>query len=531
VRPARNCRTLLARRRRRRARYDQWIGNFLEVPAPLVAFAGEGAAEAIWEKRVALGHDRLTRVVRREVEDFHSQRAFGAAFARDFGRDREARRHLSPRLYAVWSEKLELVEIARRRRFFGGGIEAIFWLDIGIFRRRDGPWRLATAGGWPARAAVERVVATGRVAITEVQKFAPADFAPGVDNRFEAPPAGNRVCGCAFGGSGAAVRRARHAYYDMTRQFVEADVFAGKDQSVWNMMHARDQSILELVDPSMCAGVNRWFALISHLATSCGTQVPPARDAPFVCGARSTTGHEWTHYRLADVVARHSAGRYDACLWPQSIACDYTRTMGPRPAVCRPEAGGCPDMAALDGAVQRYLARAPQAPPGPEELVWHLRVGDTVICEDAFAGRCPGNARMDAYLRKRADFDEVLKHLPPGVWDVTLVYALFHEPCRAVMVSARNPELGLRRAWSQRYADDAASYLRSRGYRVRIRADLAPDADMAYFCRAKHFARGGGGYSDLGARCAVELNGGTVYPPLGQRRYMSIDDPRRVRSV
>ena len=62
---------------------------------------------------------------------------------------------------------------------------------------------------------------------------------------------------------------------------------------------------------------------------------------------------------------------------------------------------------------------------------------------------------------------------------------------------------------------------------MRIRADLAPDADMAYLCRAKHFARGGGGYSDLGARCAVELNGGTVYPPLGQRRYTSIDDPRR----
>ena len=125
-----------------------------------------------------------------------------------------------------------------------------------------------------------------------------------------------------------------------------------------------------------------------------------------------------------------------------------------------------------------------------------VRVGDTVTCEDAFARRC-GNARMDAYLRKRADFDAVLERLPPNargragpgcawrpleersevlittcvlrrrrgldpslVHAITLVYALFHEPCRAVKVSAGNPELELRRAWSQRGAASGKSFRR-----------------------------------------------------------------------
>ena len=97
------------------SQYSKWIGRLMEVDVPLVIFTNDRSE--LKKKR----HGRLTKFVHREIADFHTQRAFGEVWRRDFKRDREAKIHKSPRLYAIWAEKLEHVEIARRRQFFGAG--------------------------------------------------------------------------------------------------------------------------------------------------------------------------------------------------------------------------------------------------------------------------------------------------------------------------------------------------------------------------------------------------------------------------
>jgi len=300
--------------------YATWISHFMEVAVPMVstvwksrrprADAATGTTPRRWhgalifistqviftnaapelkKMRGKFGHGNLTKFVHREIEDFHTQRAFGETWKKDFARDHEAHYHKSPRLYAIWAEKIEHVEIARRRKLFGD-IEAIFWVDIGLLRdtgpKSGAQYRLATGRGWidegntqhpggatwPHAGRVEAIVATDRVHITAAMPcFKPNEFANPdvVDERFHRK---SHVCACIFGGSGAAVHRTRIAYYDMTQRFIAAGIFSGKDQSIWNMLIVQNRSFLELVVPERCPG-NGWFAGIAYLANAC--HVPP----------------------------------------------------------------------------------------------------------------------------------------------------------------------------------------------------------------------------------------------------------------
>ena len=87
----------------------------------------------------------------------------------------------------------------------------------------------------------------------------------------------------------------------------------------------------------------------------------------------------WGFYRLSDVYA-HTLSSYNACFWPRSLACDYSN-----------KRTHLSDMDAFLAAVRRRLARTPEAPPAADEVVWHLRLGDTVDCDDAFERPCAGD--------------------------------------------------------------------------------------------------------------------------------------------
>ena len=229
--------------------YRGWIANFLRIRAPTVFFSAPNNVEQFRRDRAALGLGNLTRAVAKSIDHFHTHRAFADHFRDHFARlDPERSLHKSPHLYAasdrtssnivpevltlcaqVWAEKLELLEVARRRRFFGT-TTAFFWLDIGILRDRGPNYHLATGGSWPDANRVAAIVASGRVAITSVARFTEEELqrTSDVNARFLKA---NHVCACAFGGSLAALRKVRTAYYALTQTFIDRGIFSGKDQS------------------------------------------------------------------------------------------------------------------------------------------------------------------------------------------------------------------------------------------------------------------------------------------------------------
>ena len=114
-----------------------WLDRQLPAhPRPDGDFLGADARRAVPERPRRAGPRKLTRVVAKDIDQFHTHKAFAGHFRDHFARlDPERGLHKTPRLYAVWAEKLELLEVARRRRFFGPPT-AFFWIDIGIFRGR-----------------------------------------------------------------------------------------------------------------------------------------------------------------------------------------------------------------------------------------------------------------------------------------------------------------------------------------------------------------------------------------------------------
>ena len=197
---------------------------------------------------------------------------------------------------------------------------------------------------------------------------------------------------------------------------------------------------------------------------------------------RLSNAPSWALYRLSDVYA-HTLSTYDACFWPTSIACDYSR-----------QRAKLSDLGAFLGAVGRAEAARQPKPeaPSPTEVVWHLRLGDTVNCSEAFEKPCDRNAK---YVLQKSYFEAVVAALPRDAAKITLVYALGHEACRG----AADPRHVYN---SRRYVAAARTFLESRKFAVAERADRRPDDDMIYMCNARRFVLSGGGYTRLAGECA-----------------------------
>ena len=128
-----------------------------------------------------------------------------------------------------------------------------------------------------------------------------------------------------------------------------------------------------------------------------------------------------------------------------------------------------------------------EAPPAADEVVWHLRLGDTVDCDDAFEKPCACNAK---YVLQRPFFEAVAARLKPRSV-VTLIYATQHAGCKDAHRAP--PER------SRAYVAAAIQLLRSRGFEVQERADgdprrglttQVPRADACPCGRRLHAPRG-----------------------------------------
>ncbi|KAH8067118.1 hypothetical protein JL721_7815 [Aureococcus anophagefferens] len=164
---------------------------------------------------------------------------------------------------------------------------------------------------------------------------------------------------------------------------------------------------------------------------------------------RLSNASSWALYRLSDVYA-HTLSTYDACFWPTSIACDYSRRRAK-----------LSDLGAFLGA--RGLRKP-----------------------------CDRNAK---YVLQKSYFEAVVAALPRDAAKITLVYALGHEACRGA-ADPRHVDN------SRRYVAAARTFLESSKFAVAERADLEPDDDMIYMCNARRFVLSGGGYTRLAGECA-----------------------------
>ena len=137
-------------------------------------------------------------------------------------------------------------------------------------------------------------------------------------------------------------------------------------------------------------------------------------------------------------------------------------------------------------------------PPGDGTAVVHLRLGDVVrhaLTEEAWGVIDDREAlwkKGTKYLLNSDYYTSCagkMRSSPPAIDAVTIVYSHSHG-------------LDLEIPDSVAYRDMVAKVFSSSGLSVTYRSDGTPDDDFVYMCSAKSFVQGGGGYSEIAARCS-----------------------------
>jgi len=226
----------------------------------------------------------------------------------------------------------------------------------------------------------------------------------------------------------------------------------------------------------------------------------------------------WPFYRLGDMFLRpewrgtsqcHPEGKSEAELrrdchnalyhcakWPRSLACRYTQATG-----------STGDYRVLAGLVRAYDASV--VPPG-DALVVHLRLGD-VFEEDSvwgaqaaahpwavdaeMRGELPAwqQAALERYIFSLSHYQKHLRGVPAHVRSAVLVGGAHHQIAAYPRSSA--------------YLNALRDFFVSKGFDVQLRLARAPDEDVVFMGRSRHFMQGGGGFSVVVAGVVKELGG------------------------
>mmetsp|Transcript_107749 Transcript_107749/g.313630 ORF Transcript_107749/g.313630 Transcript_107749/m.313630 type:complete len:183 (+) Transcript_107749:240-788(+) len=152
-------------------------------------------------------------------------------------------------------------------------------------------------------------------------------------------------------------------------------------------------------------------------------------------------------------------------------------------------------MSALCGIVQKRGSEHPELLPQQDEVVLHLRLGDTVHnSSSTWAGEAGGKHHYDFGKKHYEDVIGKLQKLPEASRNLTVVGWTHHGG-------------GLE---SDLYRALVADFFEQRGYRVTRRFEHLPDEDFIYLSHAAYFVVGGGGYSRRAAECVKRLGGTNV---------------------
>ena len=188
--------------------YTTWMANVLATGSPMVIYSDEMSHSTVLRLRPP---HLPTKHVVLSLQDF--------AWAREYRRqpgfwerqrqldpEREGpHRDVSPELYQIWNSKLEMVQRAADRDWFGS--THFWWVDVGSLRegtaRFTDPW---PGPAFPAATVGDKVV---------------------VANPWE-----DVVQGGFFGGSRAAIRWYHDQFYAEMARRAQAGMFVGKDQPI-----------------------------------------------------------------------------------------------------------------------------------------------------------------------------------------------------------------------------------------------------------------------------------------------------------
>jgi hypothetical protein len=230
------------------ARYLEWIKNFFQLRCSLLIFT-DAYTLPLLQKCDPEAKSEHHRYVLCPLEEFVSHR-WQHYWEKDHARDSEKSIH-SPELYQIWAEKSFFL----RKACDLVPSSYLVWCDMGYIR---------SAGTAQHLAFFPQVNKIKGVTLLQIKPFLPSEREDldTVDERFRYE---SRVGGGMIAGHRNHVRTWCDYYEAMLKEFMDADLFAGKDQSLYAFIILRHPELCHMVQSPR--GDHDWFYLMEYLRT------------------------------------------------------------------------------------------------------------------------------------------------------------------------------------------------------------------------------------------------------------------------
>ena len=248
--------------------YKTWITNFLTtVKSNLVVFCDTECYDELVSIRKFVGNDAFSRtkfIIKPLRQMMCASNKYLEYWSNDINRDHEKKLH-NPNLYVVWNEKTNLVhEVIQTNPFEN---EYFCWCDIGCFRTTEGLSKLEKFPNNSKMATIDK----SRMYLLNIEPYNENEIEIFKSIRIKETKLCNpfkytsRIGGTIFLGHVNAWKTWIPAYYNTMDQFMENDLFTGKDQSIMSAVALLYPEIVQLIKPVPGKG-DPWFYLQQYFS-------------------------------------------------------------------------------------------------------------------------------------------------------------------------------------------------------------------------------------------------------------------------
>lgn len=233
-------------------KYYEWIQNFLPyLDTYVVIFTDVVSYDKLYSLRK--NHLDKTKIIILPIEEFYTFK-YMKHWEKDLARDHETYHSID--LYMIWNEKSMFVKRAIDLNPFD--TDYYCWSDIGMIRDKNLSQYIKH---YPS---VRNDIEDNRIYLLNIYHT----FTE-YDSRFDGLATElfryrNAIGGGVIFGHKIVFEKWITTYYKTLQEFVNKDLFAGKDQSVMACVYVKNRDMIKLISPQESPFNNDWFYLVFY---------------------------------------------------------------------------------------------------------------------------------------------------------------------------------------------------------------------------------------------------------------------------
>jgi hypothetical protein len=238
--------------------YDIWIKNFLENTDAYMVIFTDSELTADYLASYRRKFQDKTKIYVEYLRDLHCYQYYDY-WTKDLERDHEKAYH-NQHLYIIWNEKTMFMQKAYDRNPFNTDFYA--WIDIGMVRKTQ---YIKLLQSFPSSNRLQ-TLKKDKVYVMLINKFNTYELS--VNFPSECFRYTNRIGGGMILCSKEMIPRWTEEYYKMLEEFMKADMFAGKDQSIMGNLFVKYRSdLMQLVSARDFNHMDDiWFYMLYYLS-------------------------------------------------------------------------------------------------------------------------------------------------------------------------------------------------------------------------------------------------------------------------